>query len=156
MKYKIIAFLIVLSSCKTSNEDTLSKAQIDEDTKDIKEVLFKQARDWSDASIDAFMEGYDKTPNLLFVGKNGMVKGWQQTLDGYKKRYPTKDHTGNLTFEVVNVQPINKDAYILVGKFFLKRNINNTSGIFTLVFKKVDGQWKVIADHTSAYDNETS
>jgi len=154
MKYLILIALIITSSCQSTKEDTLTKAQIEEDTKAIKEVLFKQARDWSTASIDAFMEGYENSENLLFVGKNGMVKGWQQTLDGYKERYPTKDHTGNLTFEVIDVQPINSGAYILVGKFFLKRNLNNTSGIFTLVFKKVDNQWKVIADHTSAYDND--
>jgi len=154
MKYLIIITLIIASSCQSSTEKTLTKTQIQEDTKAIKEVLFKQARDWSTASIDAFMDGYEKSENLLFVGENGMVKGWQQTLDGYKKRYPTKDHTGNLTFEVIDVQPINSGAYILVGKFFLKRNMNNTSGIFTLVFKNIDGKWKIISDHTSAYDND--
>jgi len=156
MKYLILTFLIVLSSCKSTLPLALTEAQIEKDTADIKAVLYQQANDWSDASIDAFMEGYDKTSNLLFVGKSGITKGWQQTMDRYKAGYPTKDHTGKLTFNILEVQPINAEAYLLVGEFHLIRNVGKADGIFTLVFKKIDGDWKVISDHTSAYDNEKS
>lgn len=154
MKYLILTFLIVLSSCESTTTNTLTKAQIEKDTADIKAVLHQQAKDWSNASIDAFMEGYDKTPNLLFVGKSGITKGWQQTLDRYKAGYPTKDHTGKLSFDVLEVQPIYAEAYLLVGEFHLTRNVGKADGIFTLVFKKINADWKVISDHTSAYDNE--
>ena len=69
MKYLILTFLIVLISCKSTPPIALTEAQIEKDTRDIKAVLYQQANDWSDASIDAFMEGYDKTSNLLFVGE---------------------------------------------------------------------------------------
>lgn len=154
MKYLIITFFLVLSSCVSSEKQTLSAAQIEKDTADIKAVLHQQAKDWSDASIDAFMEGYDKSSDLLFVGKSGITKGWQQTKDRYKAGYPTKDHTGKLTFDVLEVQPINAEAYLLVGEFHLTRNVGKADGIFTLVFKKIDGLWKVISDHTTAYDDD--
>ena len=154
MKYLIILVLIVFSSCNSPKENSLTEAQIQTDTAAIKAVLHQQAKDWSDASIEAFMEGFDTTPNLLFVGKSGITKGWQQTLDRYKKSYPTKDHTGKLTFDILEVEPINAEAYLLVGEFHLVRNVGKADGIFTLVFKKIDNTWKVISDHTSAYDNE--
>lgn len=154
MKYPILIFIILLSSCDTRKEDQLTDAQIQTDTEAIKAVLHQQAKDWSNASIEDFMEGYDNTPNLLFVGKSGITKGWQETLDRYKTGYPTTDHTGELKFDILEVQPINRDAYLLVGEFHLIRNVGKADGIFTLVFKKVEGQWKVISDHTTAYDNE--
>jgi len=147
MKYLILVFLIAFSSCNSTKEEVLA---------DIKTVLHQQAKDWSNASIEAFMEGYDKTNNLLFVGKSGITKGWQQTLDRYKESYPSKNHTGKLTFDILEIQPINAEAYLLVGEFHLVRNVGKADGIFTLVFKKINGQWKVISDHTSAYDNEKS
>lgn len=156
MRYLILIYLFSLASCNSPKNPALTDAQIQKDTEDIKAVLHQQAKDWSDASIDAFMEGYDKTPNLLFVGKSGITKGWQQTLDRYKVGYPSKDHTGKLTFDVLEVQPINAEVYILVGEFHLTRKVGKADGIFTLVFKKVDNQWKVISDHTTAYDNEES
>lgn len=154
MKYYSLLIFMLLLSCNISQETTLTEEQIQKDTEAIKAVLFQQAKDWSNASIEAFMKGYEKTDHLLFVGKSGITKGWQQTLDRYKTGYPTKDHTGALTFDILEVQPINSDAYILVGEFHLKRNVGNADGIFTLVFKKINGDWKVISDHTSAYDNE--
>ncbi len=154
MKYILVLAFIVLSSCSAAKEKQLSQSQIQKDTAAIKAVLQQQAKDWSSASIEAFMEGYDKTSNLLFVGKSGITKGWQQTLNRYKVGYPTKDHTGELTFNILEVQPINAAAYLLVGEFHLKRNVGKADGIFTLVFKKINGAWKVISDHTSAYDNE--
>ena len=70
------------------------------------------------------------------------------------KNYPSRDHTGKLTFDILELQPINAEAYLLVGEFHLMRKVGKADGIFTLVFKKIDNQWKVISDHTSAYDNE--
>ena len=153
MKYTLCLLILVISSCSTSYDSKLSEIQIEKDTEAIKSVLYKQAKDWSDASIEAFMEGYYNSPDLLFVGKSGITKGWQETLDRYKAGYPTKDHTGQLTFDVLEVKSINSQAYLLVGEFHLKRNVGNADGIFTLVFKKIDDQWKVISDHTSSYDN---
>jgi len=156
MKYLILVILIYFCSCNPIKEDVLTDAQIKIDTAAITSVLHQQANDWSDASIDAFMKGYDNTSNLLFVGKSGITKGWQETLNRYKAGYPTKDHTGELKFDILEVQPINTGAYLLVGEFHLVRKVGKADGIFTLVFKKVDGQWKVISDHTTAYDNEES
>ncbi|MBT8309570.1 MAG: nuclear transport factor 2 family protein [Flavobacteriaceae bacterium] len=153
MKYTLFILVIAICSCSSINETNLTETQIKKDTEAIKAVLHQQAKDWSDASIEAFMEGYQKTPDLLFVGKSGITKGWQETMKRYKSSYPTKDHTGQLTFDVLEVQPIHTQAYLLVGEFHLKRKVGNANGIFTLVFKQIDNQWKVISDHTSAYDD---
>lgn len=154
MKPYLILICFAFISCHVNSQKELTEVQIKKDTEAITKVLHQQAKDWSNASIEAFMKGYEKTDNLLFVGKSGITKGWQQTLDRYKKSYPTKDHTGNLTFNVLEVQPINNEAYILVGEFHLKRAVGKADGIFTLVFKKINDEWKVISDHTSSYNND--
>jgi ketosteroid isomerase-like protein len=56
---------------------------------------------------------------------------------------------GKLRFEILRVNPISADAAFLTGKFFLKRTIGDLDGIFTLVFRKIDGQWLCVYDHTS-------
>lgn len=156
MKYLFLVLFVILVSCNNQIKTELTPDQIEKDSEAIKTLLHKQAEDWTNASIEAFMNGYEKTPNLLFVGKNGITKGWQQTLERYKSNYPSKDHTGQLSFDILEIQPINSESYILVGEFHLKRNVGNADGIFTLVFKKVNNEWKVISDHTTAYDDEQS
>lgn len=126
-------------------------AQNDEE-KAILEVLNAQAEAWNNYDIESFMKGYWKSDELKFYGAGGVVKGWQSTLDRYKKSYPTKAHFGNLRFVYNDISKINDGAYSVMGEYHLTREIGNTNGIFMLIFKEFDGKWKVIAD-TSAKVN---
>ena len=118
--------------------------------KAVKAVLVKQAADWNDGNIDAFMESYWKSDKLQFIGASGVTYGWQKTLEGYKKRYPNRQAMGQLHFDIINVDKHSRKLISLVGKFTLKREIGNLSGHFLLLFKKIKGKWLIIADHTSA------
>ncbi|MDJ0644407.1 MAG: DUF4440 domain-containing protein, partial [Flavobacteriaceae bacterium] len=97
----------------------------------------------------AFMEGYIKSDSLKFIGSRGITYGWQATLDNYKKGYPTKDHTGTLTFDLLEFDQLSETIFFVIGKFYLKRKVGDASGHFSIILKKIDGQWKIIADHSS-------
>ena len=135
-----VSIFFFLSCNTTINEE--------KDKSEIVAALNKSAEDWSTGSIDAYMDVYWKSENLQFIGANGITKGWKTTLDNYKKRYPTKDHTGKLTFEVLNVAFLAKNLYSLTGTYFLERKVGSAEGIFTLIFKKIDNKWVIISDHT--------
>ncbi|MDT0606113.1 YybH family protein [Croceitalea rosinachiae] len=123
-------------------------SQID-DEKAIIAVLDAQMNAWNNYDIESFMQGYWKSEELKFYGAGGVIKGWQSTLDRFKKSYPTKAHFGNLRFVYNDVSIINEGAYSVMGEYHLTRDVGDTNGIFMLILKKFDGEWKVIAD-TSA------
>jgi hypothetical protein len=56
---------------------------------------------------------------------------------------------GTLRFEIMRLDFISSDSYLVTGRYFLAREKDNPSGVFTLLFKKKDGQWVVVYDHTS-------
>jgi hypothetical protein len=56
---------------------------------------------------------------------------------------------GTLKFDIDNIFLVKRGVAILLGKFYLNREIGDASGFFTLVFKKVKGKWYIISDHTS-------
>ncbi|WP_341216572.1 nuclear transport factor 2 family protein [uncultured Wocania sp.] len=120
-----------------------------QDKKSIEKVLKKQRIAWSKNNIEEFMEGYWKSDSLKFYGSNGVTYGWQNTLERYKKAYPTKDHTGILNFKINDISKINEGAYFVMGEYHLKRNVGNANGIFMIIFKKINGEWKIIADTSS-------
>jgi ketosteroid isomerase-like protein len=37
----------------------------------------------------------------------------------------------------------------VIGKWHLKREAGDLSGHFTLLWKKIKGQWLIVADHSS-------
>lgn len=113
---------------------------------EILSVMSMQEKAWSNNNIDEFMEGYWKSDSLKFYGANGLTYGWQQTLDNYKRRYPTADHTGELNFEIDDITMIQPGAYYVMGRYHLKRPLGDAEGVFLIIFKKIDGEWKIIAD----------
>lgn len=147
-KNKLMKKLIVIL-CLLSIYSGYSQSEEEADKKAIQKVLKKQRLAWSNNNLEAFMEGYWKSDSLKFYGSNGITHGWESTLERYKAAYPTKDHTGTLSFRINAITKINDDAYYVLGEFHLKRKVGNADGIFMLVFKKIDGEWKIIAD-TSA------
>ncbi len=121
------------------------------DKQQIMQVLSVQQTAWNDGNLDGFMAGYWKSDSLMFIGKKGVTKGWQPTLDNYKKSYPDKASMGTLQFDIISVEIIsNKSAYV-VGKWHLKREASkgDLEGHFTLLFKKIDSRWVIVSDHSS-------
>ncbi len=124
----------------------------EKDEKAILAVLKAQEEAWNNYDIETFMEGYWKSDELTFYGSGGVIKGWQATLDRYKKSYPTREHFGTLKFVFNDVSQVSEDSYYVMGEYHLTRSVGDTNGIFMLVVKQFNGEWKVIAD-TSAKVN---
>jgi len=127
-----------------------SRAQTAADRKAILQVMDAQTQAWNSGDLDQFMQGYWQSDSLRFIGSGGITYGWQNTLDRYRKRYPDAAARGTLRFEILTVDVTGKDAAFVIGRFFLTRpQQGDTSGYFTLFWRKIAGKWKIVVDHTS-------
>lgn len=122
-------------------------AQVSEST-EIQKVLLKQQNAWNNGDIEQFMQGYWNSDSLLFIGKKGLTYGWQNTFTNYKKSYPDKAAMGKLQFTILATEITSIETAYVIGKWELER-ANPVSGHFVLLFKKINGKWNVIVDHTS-------
>ena len=127
----------------------LSVAQFKKDEMTIRKVLDTQVKSWNSGNIDNFMQGYWQNDSLMFVGKSGITYGWQQTLDNYKKHYPDTVAMGKLTFRLLELKLLSSLYYFVIGKWDLQRSAGNLGGYFTLLFKKINGEWFIVTDHSS-------
>jgi len=125
-------------------------AQSNKDQEDVKKVLSEQQSLWNQGKIEAFMEYYQKSEDLKFIGKNGITKGWNATLERYLKSYPNREAMGQLTFQILEVDITDGKTAWVLGKWDLQRpKLGNLGGHFTLLMKKINGKWLVLRDHTS-------
>ncbi len=120
-----------------------------QDKQAILKVMHDQQTAWNKGDIDAFMQGYWKSDSLVFVGKTAPLYGWQSTIDRYKKAYPGKDAMGQLTFGVIKLDVLDSKNAFMLGSWHLDRKAGPLGGYFTLWFRKIDGEWKIVCDHTS-------
>lgn len=123
-------------------------AQSTEETA-IKALMTKQVAAWNNGNIDDFMKGYWNNDSLAFVSQNGVTYGYKNTLDHYKKKYDSPAKMGKLFFSDLKLMRLSDKYYFITGKWFLKRAAGDVGGYYTLLFRKINGQWVIINDHTS-------
>jgi len=139
-KLLLVSFLFFSSSLISQNG-----------SKDINLVLQNmksQEVSWNAGSIEGFMTYYWKSDSLKFIGKKGITYGWQQTLDNYLKSYPDKSAMGILKFEIKESTQLSPESIYIIGSWELQKE-KPVGGYFTLLWKKIEGKWVIVADHTS-------
>jgi ketosteroid isomerase-like protein len=140
---KMLTTLLVIFSFSM----TIKAQSVDE--KAIRAIMNDQIQYWNKGDIDHFMGGYWQNDSLMFVGSSGVTYGYGNTMANYHKHYPDQAHMGVLSFDILHVNRLSAEYYFVVGKFHLTRTVGDASGHFTLLFRKINGQWKIIADHSS-------
>jgi ketosteroid isomerase-like protein len=118
----------------------------------IRTAMDTQAQAWSGGDIDTFMESYWKSDKLRFASGGSINSGWEVTKARYKKRYPDRGAMGRLAFSDLDVQILSSDDALVFGRWTLTREADTPGGLFTLHWRKIDGQWKIVSDHTSSGD----
>jgi uncharacterized protein (TIGR02246 family) len=117
----------------------------------IRQLLDQQTADWNRGDVDAFMKGYEDSPNTTFVGQI-VQYGYATIRDRYRKLYTTQAAMGKLTFSHLAIRVLDSGCATVTGNFHLERTPaggGNAEGIFSLVLKKDARGWKIILDHTS-------
>jgi ketosteroid isomerase-like protein len=115
----------------------------------IRKVLDDQTAAWNRGDIDGFMAGYWRSEKLEFVGRDNVTRGWQATLDRYKKNYDTREKMGTLSFSDVEFTQIAKDAAYIVMTWSLGKTKDAPHGKSTLLFRKFKEGWRIVVDHSS-------
>jgi len=140
MRSIFVALLVIISFSVFSQT---------KDEKEVRNVLATQNAAWNRGDVDAFMVGYWENDSLMFIGKSGVTYGYKNTLSNYKKNYPDTTTMGKLTFTLIKVKRLSPEYFHVTGKYYLTRTIGDASGHFTLLFRKINGKWVIISDHSS-------
>lgn len=119
------------------------------DEKAIRKILEDQIFYWNKGDLDNFVKGYWNNDSVMFIGSLGVVYGYQNTLQRYKTTYSDTAQMGKLAFTILHLNRLSPEYYFVTGKWVLKRTVGDAVGHFTLLFRKIRGEWKIIADHSS-------
>lgn len=141
----LILLLLFAFACNEKQKSNLSAT----DYKDIKVVLDSQVSAWNKGDIRTFMRGYWNSESLRFIGENGVRYGYNSVESNYLKHYNSIEKMGHLSFDSLMFTEISSSDKIanVTGQWKIT-GTNNVGGFFSLLFKKVDNNWKIIVDHT--------
>jgi uncharacterized protein (TIGR02246 family) len=142
----LIGVIAALTVAGTGQDSTDAARQA------IRKVIEDQQSAWNHHDLQAFMAGYWNSPDLTFFSGAHESKGWQAALDRYEKNYQGAGHEmGKLDFANLRIEMLGPEAAFVRGEFHLTMSDGKTPhGLFTLVFRKFSGGWKIIHDHSAA------
>ncbi|HTV60830.1 MAG TPA: DUF4440 domain-containing protein [Verrucomicrobiae bacterium] len=118
---------------------------------EIRAVLDAQTAAWNQGDISGFMSGYWKSDETIFVGANGVLRGWQTLLGRYEREFPNREAMGKLSFSNLEVHSECREAAYAIGEYHVQRTGGELSGIFTLEFRKFPEGWRIVMDHSTPY-----
>ena len=109
---------------------------------------------WSAGDLNAFMDSYEDSPDTLFIGSTGLVRGKAAIAARYAKQFGTggPGQLGKLSFETLEIRPTGEHYALMIGRYHLQpvdRTKPEATGLFSLVFHERDGRWRIVCDHTS-------
>jgi len=115
----------------------------------VESILRDQEDAWNRGNIDAFVEHYWKSEALTFSSGGKTTRGWTETLNRYRERYPTPEKMGRLRLSGLEITPLGDSAALVLGQWSLQRESEPLTGNFSLVIRKFDDRWLIVHDHTS-------
>jgi ketosteroid isomerase-like protein len=147
--FYLIMVASILASCTIQPKENSVINPVDEEVKNqILSQMEASRQCWNKGDFEGYMQVYWQSDSLTFMGLNSLTRGWQSTLDNYKRGYPTANHRGVLDYRFEHFNQLSDDCVLVIGSFHLERSIGNAEGNFSLIWKRIDGQWRIIMDHT--------
>jgi beta-aspartyl-peptidase (threonine type) len=142
-----LAWVLVMAAGACGRDRTFRP----EDVQQITGLLERQRLAWNRGDLPGYMEGYARSPALVFTSGAKIRRGWQATMDAYQRRYGgDRRGMGLLHFAKVEVQNVGPDGAVALGRWRLTDTPQAGSGVFSVVLERRPEGWRIVHDHTSA------
>jgi len=127
--------------------------------KEIKEIYGEITGHSENARVDAFLSFYDDSPSFLSISSEGKMSNYEEFKEACHEYYGAlKEQT--VTTIAQKFQVIDSTLVIvgwtgnIIARFLNGDIMNMRNYSITSVFRKMDGNWKIIHDHESALPPE--
>ena len=148
MKWILLAVLLLLPLTPAHALDTNGVQAA------VRAVIVQQEKDWNAGNIENFMRGYLRSESTRFASGGNVTLGWQAVLERYQRTYGDKATMGKLTFSDLDISVVAEDGALAFGRWHLRREKDELSGLFTLLFRKTAEGWRIVHDHTSSAEKK--
>ena len=117
---------------------------------DVIKSLDGQVAAWNNGELEKAMGYYWNSPEILWVSKAGIMKGYQPVLEEFRKDFADKSKMGVYSYESLHIEEISGSCVYFVIRW--KINLNGQrimGGISSQIWKKIDSNWVITAEHAS-------
>jgi hypothetical protein len=97
-------------------------AQADNTAVAVQKALDGQVAAWNAGDLEKAMAFYWNSPELLWINKAGIQKGYQPVLDDFRKSYTDKSTMGTYSYEPLHIETLSANSAYFVFKWKIELN----------------------------------
>lgn len=147
--------LLGAQACRIEHTDEPTGREVSDTglNREVNRALAASAAGWNRGDLGTFMAVYFDSPTTTYWGSRGLLHGYAAIREHYAPRFTSGAPTDSLRFENVRARRLGTDYALATARWVLFRDDSVTSaGPFTLVLRRVEGEWKIIHDHSSEFE----
>ncbi len=119
---------------------------------EVTHVLAASAEGWNRGDLGTFMDAYLDSPTTTYWGSRGLLRGYAEIRRHYAPRFMPGATRDSLRFDDIEARRLGTDYALATSRWVLFRGDSVTAtGPFTLVLRRVEGEWRIIHDHSSTF-----
>ena len=117
---------------------------------EVRAALDGQVTAWNAGDLEKAMEFYWNSPEMLWISKAGIEKGYAPVLEGYRKDFSDKAKMGVYSYEPLHIEKLSKRTVYYTFRWKIELNGKKImGGLSSQVWKKIGGRWLITAEHAS-------
>ncbi|MBV8212583.1 MAG: DUF3225 domain-containing protein [Verrucomicrobia bacterium] len=132
--------------------DTINQQKVagaGDSEKEIYDQLIRMVDAWNKHDIDAYVDGYWRSDDLVIVVEGENIRGWNLLNKAYHVGYPNREEMGTLMLDRAQIQMLAPDIGFVLTWFTAIFPKKKQFGTDTMVFKKLPEGWRVAVSHSS-------
>ncbi|GGK65902.1 DUF4440 domain-containing protein [Rufibacter glacialis] len=131
-------------------ENTLSVAASETPLEAAKIGLQGQVDAWNAGNTEQAMDFYWNSPEMLWISKTGVEKGWQPVWEMFQQDFQDRSTMGQYSYEPLHLEALGKEAALYVIQWKIELDGKRLmGGVSSQIWKKMDGKWVIASEHAS-------
>jgi len=135
-----------------SNLDTINQQKVTgapDPEKEIYDQMTKMVDAWNRHDIDAYLDGFLRSDDILLVVEGETIRGWDLLSKAFHSGYPNPEEMGTVTIDRMQIQMLGPDLGFALVWYSVAFPKKKQFGTDTVIVKKVPEGWREMISHTS-------
>ena len=145
-RYIIFAGLILACSCSSDQANTIDKDKL---KAEVKSSMDGMVTAWNAQKLEEAFAHYWNSPEMLWINRTGVSKGYQSVLDGYLRDFEDRSNMGTFSYEFLHEEVFSDSVVFTSLRWNVQMKEGKFGGVSSFVWKKKNGKWVIAAEHAS-------
>lgn len=118
--------------------------------KEVRKALNGQVQAWNQGNLEQAMTFYWESPEMLWISKAGIDKGYAPVLEMFRKDFSDRSKMGVYTYDPLFIEEVSTEAVYYVFRWKIElAGKQLMGGVSSQLWKKIDEAWVITAEHAS-------